>query len=66
LLIGSELGRQRGLYQRAGQVVSVQRVKAIAAGDKPIAVAAICERGDYALLEYFGGGGVPEIRHAVG
>jgi hypothetical protein len=51
LLIGSEPGRQRGLYQRAGQVVSVQRVKAIAAGDKAIAVAAICERGDYALLE---------------
>jgi putative DNA primase/helicase len=51
LLIGSEPGRQRGLYQRAGQVVSVQRVKAIAAGDKPISVAAICERGDYALLE---------------
>jgi len=51
LLIGSELGRQRGLYQRAGQVVSVQRVKAIAAGDKAITVAAIVERGDHALLE---------------
>jgi putative DNA primase/helicase len=45
------IAADRGLYQRAGKVVCVQRVPAIAAGDKPITAASICERGDHALRE---------------
>lgn len=45
------IASDRGLYQRAGKIVGVERVPAIAAGDKKITVTSICERGDMALRE---------------